>query len=48
MSDPSALKTLAIGVTAIAVLYFGPLAKLRKDDYRSDIRPMRDELFDFM
>jgi hypothetical protein len=32
----------------LALLWFGPVAALRRDNFRSDIRRVRDELFDFM
>lgn len=48
MHDPMILTPIAIGFAVLAALWFGPFATLRRDNYRSDIRRMRDELFDFM
>ncbi len=48
MNDPSVLTTCVIALSFLAWLWFGPIAKLRRDNYRSDIRRMRDELFGFM
>ena len=48
MNDPTVLTTCVISVSYLTWLWFGPLAKLRRDDYRTDIRRLRDELFGFM
>lgn len=48
MNDPTTLTTIAIAVSVLVWLWLGPLAALRRDNYRSDIRDIRDDLFDFM
>lgn len=42
------LTTCIISVAGLLALWFGPIASLRRDNMRSDIRRIRDELFDFM
>lgn len=48
MNEPTTITTIAIAGAVLTWLWFGPLAALRRDDYRSDIRSIRDGLFDFM
>jgi hypothetical protein len=37
-----------ISLVIMAYIWFFPLNRLRRDNFRSDIRRIRDELFDFM
>lgn len=46
--DYTVLTTLTAAVFVVGWIWFGPLASLRRDDFRSDIRRIRDELFDYM
>lgn len=48
MSEPFILTTTTVGIVVLMWLWFVPLAALRRDNYRADIRRLRDELFDFM
>ena len=48
MTDPFILTNCAVSVAIIVAIWFGPLASLRRDAFRTDIRQIRDELFDFM
>jgi len=48
MNDPTILTTCVIGISVLLGLWFGPIATLRRDNYRSDIRALRDDLFDYM
>jgi hypothetical protein len=42
------LTTISVMVFVLGWLWFGPLTSLRRDNFRSDIRRIRDDLFDFM
>lgn len=48
MTDPTILTTCAVSLVSLAWLWFVPLASLRRDNYRADIRRLRDGLFDYM
>ena len=39
---------LTCAIIVVAAVYFGPLTWLRRDRFRTDIRAIRDELFDFI
>ncbi len=47
MEDAHALTAATISAAALVFLYF-PFARLRREEFRTDIRTLRDELFDFM
>lgn len=42
------LSQLAVTVAALIFVYFGPIRWRRQDDFRCEIRRIREELFDFM
>jgi hypothetical protein len=48
MTTPFFLTTCAVSLCAIALIWFFPISSLFKDNFRADIRRLRDELFDFM
>jgi hypothetical protein len=48
MTTPFLLTTCAVSIVIIAVLWLCPLASLRRDNFRTDVRIIRDDLFDFM
>lgn len=48
MTEPFLLTTCAIGIASLVALWVGPLSTLCRDNYRADIRRLRDDLFDFM
>jgi len=48
MSNSIALAQCLISVGILAFLWCGPVARLRRDNFRSKIRRIRDDLFDFM
>lgn len=42
------ITSLSFSVGILLAIWFGPLASLRRDNFRSDIRRLRDSLFDYM
>lgn len=40
--------TAVISIALVLWVYFGPLSRLRREQFRSDIRLIRDDLFDFV
>lgn len=48
MTNAYLLTTCAISLAILVVLWIGPIASLRRDNFRADIRRIRDDLFDFM
>lgn len=48
MSEAFFLTTCVFSLAPLAAIWFGPMAALRRDNFRADIRKIRDELFDFM
>lgn len=48
MSHSIVLAQCLISVGILAFLWYGPFARLRRDNFRSRIRRIRDDLFDFM
>ncbi len=42
------LTTCVVSLAGIMVIWFGPMARLSRDNLRSDIRRIRDNVFDFM
>src|SRR5437762_12932113 len=48
MTSAYLITTIVVSLTAIVALWLGPLTSLRRDNFRSDIRRIREDLFDFM
>ncbi len=48
MSHSIALAQCLISLGILAFLWCGPVARLRRDNFRSNIRRIRDDLFDFI
>jgi hypothetical protein len=48
MTNNFALAQCLISLGMLSIIWFGLFRSLRRDNFRSDIRRIRDELFDFM
>jgi hypothetical protein len=48
MSTSIAFAQAVISLLLLVLLYTGPVARLRRDNFRSTIRRIREQLFDFM
>lgn len=46
--NETVLTQMAISVSILAILWFWAFASIRRDNFRSDIRRLRDGLFDYM
>jgi hypothetical protein len=48
MTNAFIITTSVVSLAAVVALWLGPFASLRRDNFRSDIRRIRDDLFDYM